>query len=96
MRTNASRNRTIRDRLQSLPFFACALAAVVFGAGVVRAQEGDLSGSAGVFIEPRRAKETAPRERAAPTRTTPRRARTKASSPNTPASNAKPTGLMIA
>jgi Flp pilus assembly protein TadD len=68
---------------------ACVLTAIVLCAAAVRAQESDLSSSAGVFIEPRRAKEGAPRVRAVPQRTTPRRTRPK-SGPT--ASNPKSSG----
>ena len=94
MRTMYSRDEVKRVARGLLTAFACALIATVLGAGATLAQEGDLSGSAGVFIEPRRTKEPAPRERAAPQqRTAPRRARTRPAPSNNPTpANTKPSG----
>src|ERR1044072_2451587 len=84
MRTELSRDELKRGGRRLLTAFACVLLAIFLGAGEARAEEGDLTSGAGVFVEPRRAKESAPR----PQRTAPRRARTKpVSSNNTPANS---------
>src|SRR5687768_12018653 len=57
--------------------FAAVASAVFLCCAQARAQEGDLSGSAGVFIEPGRARAAAPREKRAPQRAATRRAKPK-------------------
>src|SRR5215204_908175 len=77
MRNRLSLNRTNRGGGKLLPVFATLLASIVLCGSYVRAQESDLSSSAGVFIEPGRARAAAPRERSAPQRPAPRRTKPK-------------------
>src|ERR1044072_9714132 len=51
MRTELSRDELKRGGRRLLTAFACVLLAIFLGAGAVRAQEGDLTSSAGVFVE---------------------------------------------
>ncbi|HEX7956775.1 MAG TPA: tetratricopeptide repeat protein, partial [Pyrinomonadaceae bacterium] len=79
-----SRNRTKRAGSAWRPALASALAALTLCAPHARAQEGDLTSSAGVFIEPARKRAAAPRERRAPQRTPPRRSASRPKAAPTP------------
>src|SRR5215211_342437 len=70
MRNASSPKRTSRGVGKLPPTLACVLALIFACGSRARAQEGDLAGSAGVFIQPTRARASVPpaRERKAPRR----------------------------